>query len=386
MSSGSVDVVTATEKSAAAPRGRSKLVDNAKAIGIVLVVLGHASGLPLPFSKGLFAFHMPLFFFLSGMLLNDHKFQRGRAAFLGERARAMFVPYTVFFVLSWAYWLATARLGHRAEKFAHVGWVAPWHGYFTGLSRDLVIVNPTLWFFPCLFFVTAYYCLTRWVVSRRVSTMILVLFGALVVVFSHRVNALPFRLPMGIDVACVAVSFYAVGQQVRESIETTVSSIGGVRRVMLLSIVLACFFATFPLNGGVDMQAQKYGTMAAVFLVASLSGIAATLLVGSLLPSNAVARWLSENTLIIFPTHTLIFNLLSGLAQALFAFSPRTQAGLGYALATTAIALLCAVPVAAIVRRPLLELVRHTQFASAWFLAKCNGAGAPFRQPRGVSR
>jgi len=28
---------------------------------------------------------------------------------------------------------------------------------FPCLSSDLAVVNPTLWFFPCLFFVTAYY-------------------------------------------------------------------------------------------------------------------------------------------------------------------------------------------------------------------------------------
>lgn len=45
---------------------RDAVVDIAKGIGILLVVYGHLKN---PFNPFIYAFHMPLFFFLSGFLL-----------------------------------------------------------------------------------------------------------------------------------------------------------------------------------------------------------------------------------------------------------------------------------------------------------------------------
>ncbi len=45
---------------------RIEWIDTAKGIGIVLVVVGHTSFVPKAMINLIFAFHMPLFFFLSG--------------------------------------------------------------------------------------------------------------------------------------------------------------------------------------------------------------------------------------------------------------------------------------------------------------------------------
>lgn len=47
---------------------RIKWIDNARAIGILLVVLGH-SLIPASIQTYIYSFHMPLFFFLSGLFL-----------------------------------------------------------------------------------------------------------------------------------------------------------------------------------------------------------------------------------------------------------------------------------------------------------------------------
>ena len=47
---------------------RNQSIDVAKAIGIILMVVGHFNGLPLWLEKWIFSFHMPLFFVLSGYL------------------------------------------------------------------------------------------------------------------------------------------------------------------------------------------------------------------------------------------------------------------------------------------------------------------------------
>lgn len=74
---------------------RNQTIDIAKGVGILLVVLGHN---PLVWEeKGelyrvIFSFHMPLFFFLSGVFLNPGK---GWGETIREKADALLKPYLV---------------------------------------------------------------------------------------------------------------------------------------------------------------------------------------------------------------------------------------------------------------------------------------------------
>lgn len=45
--------------------------DYAKGIGVILVILGHMTTYPRIFRTAIYSFHMPLFFFLSGMLIEE---------------------------------------------------------------------------------------------------------------------------------------------------------------------------------------------------------------------------------------------------------------------------------------------------------------------------
>lgn len=50
---------------------RDNVIDAFRGIGILLVVLGHIIGdTQVPLNKLILSFHMPLFFFCSGMLAN----------------------------------------------------------------------------------------------------------------------------------------------------------------------------------------------------------------------------------------------------------------------------------------------------------------------------
>lgn len=62
--------------------GRKYWIDVLRALGIILVVLGHVSKEPNTVIF-IYAFHMPLFFLLSGFLFNRHRYDLLPSSFAG---------------------------------------------------------------------------------------------------------------------------------------------------------------------------------------------------------------------------------------------------------------------------------------------------------------
>lgn len=87
---------------------RSEWIDYAKGIGIILVVYGHvarglhSAGIPMPFyvfgilDSVIYSFHMPLFFFLSGLFFVDSFERRGSSSFWRNKVDTVFYPYLLW--------------------------------------------------------------------------------------------------------------------------------------------------------------------------------------------------------------------------------------------------------------------------------------------------
>ena len=86
-------------------------IDVVKGITIFLVIIGHAAGnTEAPFYRVvLYAFHMPLFFFISGMLFNSKGKTFG--AFIKKKAQSLICPYVLFYVLAILFYLLSSRIG-----------------------------------------------------------------------------------------------------------------------------------------------------------------------------------------------------------------------------------------------------------------------------------
>ena len=131
---------------------RNKHIDVMRGIGIILVVLGHTyrnSGM-------LYLFHMPLFFMLSGSVLNytRHKYS------IGRRFKGIMVPYFVFSILCFIYWAFVESnfrpIHHEALFGGYLGTfnikVQQFINIFLAVnSTNAYTYNIVMWFLPCLF-------------------------------------------------------------------------------------------------------------------------------------------------------------------------------------------------------------------------------------------
>jgi len=97
-------------------------VDHAKAIGIVLVVVGHTSALPAEVREFIYRFHMPLFFFLAGVLTRSERLAEGFRPWLTRQTRALIIPFLGFFAISWVWWLLIRNIGDKAKESAGLAW------------------------------------------------------------------------------------------------------------------------------------------------------------------------------------------------------------------------------------------------------------------------
>lgn len=107
---------------------RVKFVDIAKGIGIILVVYGHSSLSFHTANVWLHAFHMPLFFFITGMCYNEKKYTL-KNLFL-KRWIQIIMPCIYFTILISSIEIS---LGYRQ------------------LSSLMINLPHALWFLPVLF-------------------------------------------------------------------------------------------------------------------------------------------------------------------------------------------------------------------------------------------
>jgi len=333
--------------------GRFDFIDAAKAIGIVLVVLGHAPGAPSGVVTLIYSLHMPLFFFLSGFLMSPARADAPLRTTIVRTGRALLVPYAFFFAVSLVYWLATRDLGARAAKFAGLQTSDALHGVVTGLSGELFI-NPVLWFFPCLFVCQLLYAVVRRVFDARGALAVLAVFALALLAFT-----LPWTLrwPWGLDIAWIAAVFYAAGHWWRVSGWSP--RLSGPAEWLAAVVVIAAWLAMAGTQGRVDLAQANFGNLPLLFVPCAAAGIVLVLAAARSLPASGALRWLSDNSLVIFPLHPLLINAASGAAKGLGAgpYGP-----LAWVL-LSAWALAACVPIAWMLRRFVPEVLGAPRLA-----------------------
>jgi fucose 4-O-acetylase-like acetyltransferase len=216
-------------------------IDVVRGLGILLVVLGHLeTGFP---ERIIYAFHMPLFFFLSGYV---HKVQNKYGTFLQKRAIHLLVPYVVFLLL-----LAPLELHHashggkEAIKKAVLDMV--WGG--DHLRGDYGV----FWFVTCLF---ATQQTANWLLSKFKPWEVAA-FGTLSMCVAY-INSLLFpwfTLPLDLNVVLGALPFFLTGYFLRKvNLDRW-----WITFIAILGTLTAIWLAYINKSIAYDMRSANYG-------------------------------------------------------------------------------------------------------------------------------
>lgn len=292
---------------------RYEFLDIAKGLGILAVVWAHI--MLCGWSHKLcYAFHMPLFFLMSGMLFQKNKYKTF-GEFVRKRAKRLFVPYLLYSLATWVLWVVFRLV--RGDAVASY-WMPLLQTFVAQGSGTYLVHNSALWFIPCLFAVEVMYF---FVGKLKAGFALLVSFAlaGLSFVLGHLFGKTWwFMPPWNFDAAFIALPFYCVGNVLatRFPLEKMVSYVhshkwGTFGLWVLLTVLLVFGAMKF---GTCSMGSSLYNCSGWIFVLRAFVGCGAMLCFSLLLcvplkncrwfqKAMDGIKWLGQNSLDVMCTH-----------------------------------------------------------------------------------
>ena len=186
---------------------RDKTMDIARGIAIMVMIMGHTEcAIPrFNFLVWYRAWHMPVFYVLSGYFFNGR--DSDIRSYIAKTARQLLVPFAFWLAFDYLYYfLQTFDFGYIKDHLLTACFVWP-----TGCEG--FPVARALWFLIALFSLKAIY-----IVMTRLFTNEIVFYGMSAVFGFCGMGLAKFgmHLPFGLDAALVGVPFMAVGELLRK--------------------------------------------------------------------------------------------------------------------------------------------------------------------------
>ena len=330
-------------------------IDTAKLVGIYLVILGH---LPLADANGeqsflirlIYSFHMPLFFFLSGLVEQP----RPPKETLALSAKNLLVPYTCFYIVTYPWWLVVSFPRHPElfRRSVTDGFIRPMLGLLNACGFDTAyttMTNVPLWFLIALFWCRLFSAVGN--ARLRLVKPVIAIVGVAISMMLWRADRF---LPCSFGAAGMAFPFYYAGTLLHKQTDSR-SPLRLPLRLTLAAISFAVLVAATYHNGRVDMNGIGYGRHPMLFWLAATAGIVLVSTLCQLLPPlPPLGALLAQNTVTIVAFHSICNSLVMKVYAICVLHTSRlgedgmtAAAGAGIALLSL---LMCVVP-CCIIRR-----------------------------------
>lgn len=287
---------------------RTAYIDTARGIGIILLVFGHIVTANSYLFNWVYSFHMPLFFFLSGMVVKE-KYLSNFPSYLSKKVNSRIIPYFVITALGIIICMIIPQ--YRKDAIS-LGFTYHAINIFLFLRPAWFYIGQ-VWFLPALFWSEIYFFVFyRFTIKRNIIIQLGV--SLLFVVVSRYIWYLdPYipitkRVPFLLDVAfmgafCYILGFLAKKYCIFERINKWLC-------LLLIPILFAIniYFGTI-LNGYVNMCDLVF-VNAFRYVIAMIAGVGATLMLSLFLQKLRFLQWLGKYSLPLFASHTFIIYLV----------------------------------------------------------------------------
>lgn len=241
---------------------RQKDLDIAKGIGIILVVWAHASG---PFSNYITGFHMPFFFFISGMLYKNNK---DIPNYVKGKVNSLLLPflwwnlllYPVFFLLYyWNNWSPYVAIKEILEIITTVNKVP-----FLGAT----------WFLPSLFWISTLVHIFLSVFKKYKRIDFIGLLICILIAIVGFYITFPYKISRTLICALFYFSGYIFQKYIRNHIPNILKYI-----LSVIFIIIYCFIVS---NNRISMASNIYENKL-LFVIGAYMAIYFTITISELL-------------------------------------------------------------------------------------------------------
>ena len=289
-------------------KGRQKYIDVMKGIGILLVCLGHCiSVTKQPINTFLLSFHMPLFFFVSGLLLNrssgggtrekDIKF------FVKRKVRTIIVPQLVCGIIGIFQNTLKVYVAHKDVTIVTIGLL----GWFLIVLFLMEVIIKTVismtqkpkHYLLCILFAVISFVLVNTIYIHYGEKIHSEVVSYFCMIFVQLCAALIFGFS--------GLVLYPIIEKYRE--KKMYPGFG------LLLLILTAVLSMY--NTPVVMGANNYGNIA-MFLITSYFGIAATIHISIVLQDADFLSFFGKNSIIIYVNQFILSLILRGLVNKVF--------------------------------------------------------------------
>lgn len=250
---------------------RSLILDNAKIIGALLVIFGHLYASQSDERVFLYAFHMPLFFIISGIL---HKFN-GKIQ-IPKYLKKTIVPAVVYFLIFSVLYVPLFNIG-VLEKELNISAGVGVHQIVEYIKNNIGAFirgadnsNVVLWFLFALFYCKVF-------MDLFLTNKIYKVFLLLIIVMVLLVRKTDFYIGQ----ACMAFPFYLLGYYSKETVLSDRFA-KTLKFLLLPALVLTVLLSLW--NGRVSVSGISFGAAPSVlkYLVFYLNGVIGSIFVFSI--------------------------------------------------------------------------------------------------------
>ena len=285
-------------------KSRLAYIDVMRGIGILLVCLGHSIGaLDNPINRAILSFHMPLFFFISGILFFGRTFEREKISEYGKKKfRVLLVPQFLQGTLS-VIW----RIGFYSLLFVLKGEKI--------ILKNIINLDFLGWFLIVLFLMDIIMFLELKYFNKD-KTKYIILICTLVLFFvirvlkekiiGERTVEIELFLWKTLEQLFCALFFGHLGMLCKMMIDKYLQceKIHGICLLVFCVVAILSYF-----NQPIGMYVNDYGNKV-MFLLTAMIGIFATLDLSCCLRNSKKLAWIGRNSIIIFVTHFQILDTM----------------------------------------------------------------------------
>lgn len=289
---------------------RISWIDICRGIAIVLVMYGHLFASDK--SRYLiYSFHMPLFFFISGLVFKPTDKPLLTTAI--KYFKQLLIPYYSFALFTYLFAIVsqTTQLSWSGAAYQLWGII-----YGSG-NMGMLGYNVVLWFLPCLFITKFSFA----VITKKISKtkLLLTFLFASALIGSLLYLTMPWiKLPLGLESGLTGLPFFGTGYLLMKH-KALLSNFLKYKLILAVFAMIGTWFVAtinYHISGSqVDMRINQLGNVP-LFYLGAFGGIAGWTIISQIVAKNAFLEYVGKHSLVIFAWHNILFTDLENIINS----------------------------------------------------------------------